>query len=124
MIKIKSIYWLDEASYEGEITLVDSLNNQLVCFTDTIPIEHIESHLQVLSVISDSDFIISSVKEYWLRNLGGFDYEIIGKVIDKDKLLVQCFEYIFSLDGPLPGDIVDGDWIEFKVSRVDIVEKL
>lgn len=120
MIKILKIDWLDEASYEGEITLIDSHNKQLVCFTYSQPLDVITKKLNVFYGMGGSEVIRSEERSYLLARLENFEYYVVGQVLDKDIPLIQCFDYVLKFSGELPGDIVSGDWVECSVERFDI----
>lgn len=120
MIKIQKIDWLDEASYEGEITLRDSHNKELVCFTYSQPLDVITKKLNIIYGMGGTELIRSEECSYSLARLGNFEYYVVGQVLDKDNLLIQCFDYVLKFSGELPGDIVSGDWVECSVERFDI----
>lgn len=120
MIKIQKIDWLDEASYEGEITLRDSHNKELVCFTYSQPLDVITKKLNIIYGMGGSELIRSEERSYSLARLGNFEYYVVGQVLDKDNPLIQCFDYVLKFSGELPGDIVSGDWVECSVERFDI----
>ena len=83
MIKILKIDWLDEASYEGEITLVDSHNKQLVCFTYSQPLDVITKKLNVIYGMGGSEVIRSEEHSYSLGRLGNFEYYVVGRVFGR-----------------------------------------
>ncbi|WP_156019292.1 hypothetical protein [Streptococcus ruminantium] len=120
MIKIHNVNWLDEASYEGEITLVDSHNKKLVCFTYSEPLDIIAKKLNIIYGMGGSEVIRSDEHSYSLGYLGNFEYYVVGQVLDRDIPLIQCFDYILKFSGVLPGDIVSGDWVECSIDRFDI----
>lgn len=118
MISIKSINWLDEASYEGEVTLIDSTQHELICFIYQLKPENID--LDDIYAIANTDIMRSDVSNYCLTHVRNFEYYVVGKLLDKKAGRVKCFDYIFEIGAYLPGDIKDGDWVEFGVGRFDL----
>ncbi|HEL1641123.1 TPA: hypothetical protein TXL57_002089 [Streptococcus suis] len=118
MVTLKSINWLDESSYEGEVTLVDSSQNELVCFSYSVSPE--DMVLDAILANVNSDIFRSEVKTYCLTHIKNFEYHIVGNLLDSKNCTVKCFDFVFKLDGYLPGDLEDGEWIEFGVGRFDL----
>lgn len=118
MISIKSINWFDKDSCEGELTLIDSKLNELICFIYQLNLEDI--NLNDLYAMINTDVIRSDVNSYCLTHIENFEYYIVGQLLDKKNRKIKCFDYVFEIDGYLPGDIHDGDWIEFGVGRFNL----
>lgn len=74
MIKIYKINWLDETSYEGKITLIDSHSKKLVCFTYSDPIDVIEKKLNIIYGMGGSEVVKSNEHSYSLGYLGNFEH--------------------------------------------------
>ena len=77
-----------------------------------------------LKLIIDSlskTYLIENIKKYPLEQ------HIRGKIIDKQKALVGVGSLIISLqydfEKGFPNNLVDGDFIEFKVDRLDCILK-
>lgn len=118
MITIKAINWLDEDSYEGEVTLVDSSQNELICFSYSVRPKDMVLDGIVANV--SSEIVSSDVRNYCLNRIENFAYYVIGNLLDRKRCLVKCFDYLFTLDAYLPGDLEEGDWIQFRVGRFDL----
>lgn len=118
MISIKSIDWLDEASYEGEVTLVDSSQNELVCFSYSVKPE--DMRLDDISASVNSEIFRSDVRKDCLAHIENFEYHVVGNLLDSQNCIIKCFDYIFTLDTPIPRDLEEGEWIEFGVGRFDL----
>lgn len=50
---------------------------------------------------------------------GGHVQELIGKVVDLAKPLIRVGSIFVEPDLPLPGDIAEGDTVQFTVKRLD-----
>ncbi len=66
----------------------------------------------------------SDKKKYYVEKLldSYFGYKINGKLIDKEKGIVKLGEFTIELDDKesIPQDIKNGDFIQFKVVRIDM----
>ncbi|BDD42843.1 hypothetical protein [Streptococcus ruminantium] len=120
MIKIKEIEWLDEESDEAVLVLVDSHQKELVCFTHSIPIEKVEKRIYTLYPDFCTEPNISDLEMYVLTHIDNFVHFVVGQVIDTQRPLIKCFDYIFDLEVPIGEHISNGDWIEFEVGRFNV----
>lgn len=49
----------------------------------------------------------------------GYEQELVGQVVDRVKPLIRVGDILVEPDLPLPGDIANGDTIQFRVKRLD-----
>lgn len=63
--------------------------------------------------LSDVDFPI-------LKHLGNWEHFVVGKLVDRQKELIQVGEFLFDMEDTIPKDIQEGEYVEFKADRPDI----
>jgi len=49
-----------------------------------------------------------------------FEYFIIAKIIDKTRNIAQVGEFLINIGGGIPNDLENGEFVEFRVRRIDI----
>ncbi|MBF0780538.1 MULTISPECIES: hypothetical protein [unclassified Granulicatella] len=119
MIKIINIEWIDKDNEEAEVTLSDG-EHQLVCFAHPFNLKEGESIKNSIFILGYEEIFKSYENKYQIKYLGNLKQYINGKVIDRKRGLVQVGEFMLGGVYVIPGDLVDGDYIEFLVYRCDI----
>lgn len=79
----------------------------------------------VLCPLDYSDIMTATKNEYSIEKLetGFYDYFLRGKLINLEKGLVQIGGIIIKGIRYLPKDIREGEYIEFSVERMDLIEQ-
>ena len=49
-----------------------------------------------------------------------FSYFLTAQVIESEKKVVRIGNIIINIDSPIPKDIINGEYIDFFVSRLDL----
>lgn len=69
----------------------------------------------------ENDTVVrSDVKQPILKQLDGWDHFVVGKLVDKEKAIVQVGEFLFDMENAIPKDIQEEEYVEFKAYRPDI----
>ena len=78
----------------------------------------------VLCPLDYSDIMTASKNEYLVEklNTGFYDYFLRGKLLDVEKGLVQVGGITLQGLRYMPKDIRQGEYIEFSVARIDLIE--
>ena len=121
MIKIVNIRWINEAAKEAEVS-VSNGKSIILCFSQPFNY-HINDVLTLPIYCYDVRIISKSIEAgFEIVKLGQpFDYHLKGKLVNHEDKIVDLDGYQISLDdADLPGDINNGDTIEFVASRLDI----
>lgn len=120
---IKSIFWLDRESREAEVTVSDG-HVSLLCFShpcnkdinDNLsePIHCLDAKNIVLALNNEAEGYEKDENDY-------FASSICGKLIDKKNQIVLLGAIKLCLDNAdMPGDILEGSYISFRASRLDV----
>lgn len=69
-----------------------------------------------------SNIVRSNKKEFQIVKLSSYyAYLITAQVVDRNKGLVRIGMLFIYLDAPIPKDILNGNYVTFKVMRMDCV---
>jgi hypothetical protein len=73
-----------------------------------------------LACLLCSEMVTAETREFALTRLvhKPYGYEIFGQITDAKEGLVAVGGLIFLVDQPIPGDLKDGDWVQFTSQRV------
>jgi hypothetical protein len=121
MVKIKKINWLSRDAKEAEVCLSDG-KFEIICFSH--PFDYKIGHVvkealhafnvkEVYKVGEEENFLAKKLHEE-------FEYKLVGKVIDKEKVQVKVGDFVIELDCPFPGDIELGDYVSVLCGRIDL----
>lgn len=114
---IKEIKEYDKISQEADIIVSDG-QFEILCYAH--PFE-LKKSKWVLSTLFAENIMISFNKEPSVQKKDGyFDYKLTGKILNKSKQIVSVGEIIIELDGHIPNDLVEGNYIEFECMRIDL----
>lgn len=120
MIKIKKIFYTSAEILEYVDVLVTDNILELLCFADQCPFkegQEIEILLNPLDVCNIEYSPTNSCK-IKKNESSYFAYDVIGKVINKEKGIVQIGGFLIDLDS-VPGYIRQDDFIKFTCNRLD-----
>jgi len=114
--------WLSESAQEA-ILYIGKESTACAAFSHPCTFDEGESLSEPLLAISVEGVVrvdekhVSKIK----RQGDTFAHTIIAKVIDKGKALVSSGSVIIELEEGLPGDINNGDIVEFSCGRLDVI---
>jgi hypothetical protein len=76
----------------------------------------------VLNVFESRDVMRSdSIAEDFIPSSEGpYAYKVFGRVVDAKKRLVTVGEIRLTVDLPLPGDVQQGETVQFVCDRIDV----
>lgn len=118
---IKEIKWLDKEGREA-VLKVASEKECLTCFS--CPCSHNIGDVLSgpLECLDTDDVILCDTKESSIEKMKGiFGYKLKGKLINMQEGIVEvCGFYLHIDEGKIPRDIVNGMYIRFLTSRIDI----
>lgn len=113
------IDWLSEEAEEALLSVGDAtLVMQVFCQPCWL---QVGATLAEPVLAYDSTNIVRAAQELAYARLvrQPFAHECGGKVVDAARGIAVVGSIPVELDGRLPGDIRDGDWIEFSCTRLD-----
>lgn len=120
-MKINKILSFD--GYDYDVIITDG-QQELICSCFPKHCEpKIGMKIQHLAATLTEDLMRIDEEEYLIEKIYGegehYSYNLQGKVLDTSKSLIGIHELTIELDAPLPKDIKEGEFIEFKVDRLD-----
>lgn len=118
---IEEIEWLDK---EGKEAIVKVANNAniLRCFSCPCTYNIGDVLTEPLECLDVQSIILCETNENSIEKLGDtFKYKLKGEVKDVQNGIVKVFDFELHIDEEyIPGDILNGMYIQFSVSRIDI----
>ncbi|RFZ85372.1 hypothetical protein DYU05_07175 [Mucilaginibacter terrenus] len=119
MVFIKRIEFMDDYASEACVTISDGLF-ELIVFKHPFKFEKIEVDIHELTALHSDKIYRANTYVYSIKKLDGFfEYELTGLVIDRQKDLVRVGEFVIELDGIIPGDILEGEFVSCRCGRID-----
>ncbi|ECQ6352839.1 TPA: hypothetical protein ACSK5I_000155 [Listeria innocua] len=121
MIKVKSIYWLDEAAKEADVVLTDGEYN-VVCFSHPCELALNGLYNELIYCFDPFDIFKLNQKEFSMEvpNDNPDLYILKGELIDATDSIIQIGEFKIDIsEGDIAQDIHKGDFVELKVHRID-----
>ena len=118
---IKSVRWIDKEAKEAEVVISDN-NYELLCFSHPFTKNVGEKLEEPISCLNVED-VFKAFKEevYVVKYENYFSYSIRGLLYNKKDKIVLVGDIKLSLeDEYIPNDLREGEYIEFKVSRLDL----
>lgn len=112
-------------NYDGDdaTIIVTDGKYEIMCYAwEFCNKENAEFALYAFDVI---DVMRALNQQYMIEKLdyGYYSYKLQGRLIDLEKQLVEIGNIIIEVEGYLPCDIVQGEYIEFLTTRIDFTEK-
>ena len=117
-MQLQVIEYLDSESVEAIIQLTDG-EISILAYSYPFHSPEIQNSVRLFSfftqnIVREQEFI-EPVK----TNLGFFSYRLTAKVVNRSECLVQINNINIILDTKIPGEIQNGEYISFDVSRLD-----
>lgn len=120
---IKNIKWIEKDAKEAEIIISDDAFD-ILCFSCPLEKKLGEKLEDPLYCFIVKNVVLSDKNIFYVnKEKGIFDYSICGKLEHKTKdgKIVMVNEIKLHINDYIPNDIVPGDYIEFYVSRIDLI---
>ncbi len=118
---IKEIKWLDEGEKEAILEVTQDMKS-LICFSCPCLYGLGYTLSEPLECVDASDIVLCDTVECDIKKLEGtFKYKLIGRVKDKENGLIDVNGFDLHIDEKIiPKDIINGMYIEFVTSRIDV----
>ena len=121
MVIVDKINWIDERAREADVTITDGTYS-LLCFSCPFS-QHEKEIYQKLIYCFDVDGVIKSFESNpaVIKKSGFYEYMLRGELKKKESKIVSIGEFKIDIsEAQIPNDIIDGDYIEFTVGRLDL----
>lgn len=121
MVEIDKIEWLSKEAKEVVVCISDG-KFSLFCFSQ--PFNYTLGDIVPLPLYTLNVTNICRIREgevfYAERIDSGFEYKIVGRVLNKEYSQVEIGKIIIELDVPFPNDIHVGHFVSFLCDRIDL----
>lgn len=121
MVTIKKIDWLDKPTLEAIATITDGVY-ELECFSHPCNYKPNQIFKECIYSLNSKGIVKNFDESYFVHKQGeDFSYEITGQLKDINRGMVQVGDLIIEIEKEyIPGDIKNGDYINFCTTRLDI----
>lgn len=109
---------------EADILVTDG-EYQLLCYAQPFSLEECQTEVAALyafgceNIVKSKNCAVNIVKQ-----TDYYAYELSAEVLSKVERTVKLGQLVLHLDAALPGDIPNGDYVTFRLQRIDaIIEK-
>ena len=118
---IKSIEWRDKDAREAILTVSDGIQ-ELVCFCHPCFYHINDTVSEPLKCLDVKDIIVSRANIYDIKSkTGTLNYKLMGELINAQAGLIKVYSFYLHIDEKkLPKDLIDGNHVQFTVSRIDV----
>lgn len=118
-MRIIEIDEYNEAAHEALVKVTDGIYT-VECFSQPCTLEMRKEWVAPLECLNVYEIYADNSEEK-LSKVGFFEYEIVGKLVNRNKGIVTVGNLYFHIDATLiPKDINEGQYIFFVVDRIDI----
>lgn len=120
-MNIKKIEWLDEGNKEAILEIFNN-NKTLICFSHPCHYNLNDELKEPLQCLDAYDIILCEEEQTKAERINEtFEYKLTGKVTNVEDGIIEIDGFILRIDkNTIPKDIVNGDYIKFVTSRIDV----
>lgn len=120
-MQIEEIEWLDKEGKEAILKVV-SETESLECFSCPCSYNKGDVLTEPLECLDVNDILLCDTQQYIIRKMdGAFKYQMNGKIKDIQNGIIEVCGFELHVDEDrIPKDMINGMFIQFAVSRIDI----
>lgn len=119
-MRIKNILYFSKEDQEAEVIISDG-DYDLICYACPIDTLERSAGIRELFAFSCMDIVRADERRCSVKKLPQhYAYAMTAKVHSKQKGIVCLGKLRIRLDGDIPNDISDGEYISFRVQRLDL----
>lgn len=116
---IKQVKDFDKNSYETDVIVSDGCY-EIMCYCHPLENKNLGAVVTNVSALFANDIMRIDNEEYLVRKeTGHYSYYLQGKVLETQMPLIGIGKIAIELDKPLAKDIKQGEFVEFKVERLN-----
>ncbi|MDR1697346.1 MAG: hypothetical protein LBR37_00275 [Erysipelotrichaceae bacterium] len=120
---LKQIKDFDKKSGEADVIVSDG-QYELICYCHPLENTKLGTIVTEISTLFADDIMRTEDNEYFIRKeTDYYSYYLHGKVLKTQTPLIAIGEITIKLDKPLAKDIKQGEFIEFRVARLNCIIK-
>lgn len=119
---IKAVTWINEAANEAEVIVTDN-KIDLVCFSHPFKKAINEVFVEPIYCFNVNNVVLANEENFYaIRMKNMFRYNFRGVIANLEEKIVHVNNIVLSIiDAEIPKDIPEGGYIEFSVSRLDLL---
>lgn len=116
---ITEVINFNEEDSEAEVRVSDG-DYSVECYAHPANMSVLKKKSDVIDGFCCESIVKADRKKYEVKKLSQYyAYHLTAQVVDKEKRIVCIGKLIINLDADIPKDIVNGDYINFSVLRLD-----
>lgn len=116
---ISDILYFNKEDSEAEVSVSDG-RYTVNCYAYPVKIVSVNQRVKTVYGFGCTNITKSKERKYAVKKLSQyFAYLLTAQVVDTERGIVRIGELFIYLDDFIPGDIINGDYVTFSVSRLD-----
>lgn len=118
---LKEIKEFDKHSGEADVVVSDG-QYEVICYCHPFENNKIGSKITEINTLFAYEIMRIKDKRFYIQKIDDYySYYFYGKVVNANRALISIGGIIIRLDNDLSKDIKEGEFIEFKVKRLDCI---
>ena len=116
---IADIIYFNKEDSEAEVSVSDG-RNTVNCYAYPCDTVSVKQHVNTIYGFGCTNIIRVNKSKYDIKKLPQhFAYQLVAQVVDTESRIVRIDDLFIHLDGYIPKDIMNGEYIAFSVIRLD-----
>lgn len=108
---------------EADILVTDG-EYQLLCYAQPFSWKECQTEVAALYAFGCENIVKSeSCAVNIVKQTNYYAYELSAKVLSKVERTVKLGQLVLHLDAAIPGDIQNGDYVTFRLQRIDAINE-
>ena len=117
---ISEIIKFNKKDSEAELCISDG-DYSVICYAYPVKTVTENQRVSVIHGILCTEIVREFEQIYSIHKLPQYySYQLTAKVLSKKSSIVQIGDLIIHLDTDLPNDILEGEYVSFRVQRLDL----
>lgn len=118
---VEKIDWLDKDGKEAILKVVNNMES-LICFSYPCSYDIGDVLTEPLECLDTANIVLCNTNENSIEKMEGlFKYKLKGKLKDIENGIIEVYGFDLHIDeAKIPGDVTNGMYVQFVVSRIDI----
>ncbi len=122
-MQMSSIKHWSNQDKEADILVTDG-EYQLLCYAQPFSWKECQTEVAALYAFGCENIVKSeSCAVNIVKQTNYYAYELSAKVLSKVERTVKLGQLVLHLDAAIPGDIQNGDYVTFRLQRIDAINE-
>ena len=120
-MQISNILNFDRKDTEAELCISDG-DYSVICYAYPVKSIAINQTVSGIYGFMCTEIVKSTDQHYCVKKLSQYyAYSLTAKVVSKHDRVIRIGDLIIHLDSEIPHDVAEGDYISFRVQRLDVL---